>query len=42
MDVEPAGDRIAITLRAKPGARFDADEIAACLDYTVGKGERKG
>ena len=42
MNVEPAGDRIAITLRAKPGARFDADEIAACLDYTVGKGERKG
>lgn len=42
MNVEPAGDRIAITLRAKPGVWFDADEIAACLDYTVGKGERKG
>ena len=39
MAVEPAEDRIAIALRAKPGETFDAAEIAACLDYTVGKGE---
>lgn len=38
MEVAPSEDRIAITLQAKPGATFDAAEIAACLDYTVGKG----
>ncbi|MDA8201249.1 MAG: hypothetical protein M0Z49_00505 [Chloroflexi bacterium] len=37
MSVEHADDRIVITLEAKPGTRFDAAEIAACLDYTVGK-----
>ena len=39
MEVEPTADRIAITLQAKPGTRFDAAEIAACLEYTVGKTE---
>jgi hypothetical protein len=39
MDVRPTGDRIAIRLEAKPGTSLDATEIAACLDYTVGKGE---
>ena len=37
MDVLPGPDRIAIRLRAKPGEQFDTDEIAACLDYTVGQ-----
>lgn len=42
MEVEPTADRIAIRLQAKPGTSFDAAEIAACLDYTVGrtKGEQ--
>ena len=35
MDVQPSEDAIAIALRAKPGTRFDPDQIAACLDYTV-------
>lgn len=39
MDVEPAGDRIAIRLAAKPGTTLDTAGIAACLDYTVGRGE---
>ena len=39
MEVQPAEDRIAIRLQAKPGTTFDAAEIAACLDYTVGKRE---
>ena len=37
MDVEPTEDRIVIKLQAKPGTSLDAAEIAACLDYTVGK-----
>lgn len=37
MEVRPAGDRIAIRLEAKPGTSLDTSEIAACLDYTVGK-----
>jgi hypothetical protein len=37
MEVDPADDRIAIRLQAKPGTSFDAAEIAACLDHTVGK-----
>ncbi len=37
MEVQPAEDRIAITLKAKPGTTLDTAEIAACLDYTVGK-----
>ena len=36
MEVQPTEDRIAIKLQAKPGTTFDAAEIAACLDYTVG------
>ncbi len=39
MEVEPAEDTIAIRLQAKPGTSLDAAEIAACLDYTVGKSE---
>lgn len=37
MEVHPAGNRIAIRLEAKPGTTLDTSEIAACLDYTVGK-----
>ena len=37
MEVQPAEDRIAIKLQAKPGTILDTAEIAACLDYTVGK-----
>ncbi len=37
MEVQPAGDRIAIRLTAKPGLTLDTAEIEACLDYTVGK-----
>lgn len=36
MDVRPSDDTIAIELQAKPGAEFDVDQIAACLDFTVG------
>ncbi len=39
MEIQPTDDRIAIKLQAKPGTTFDAAEIAACLDYTVGKGK---
>lgn len=39
MEVEPGEDRIAIRLEAKHGTTFDTAEIAACLDYTVGKPE---
>lgn len=37
MELQPAADRIAIKLQAKPGMSFDTDEIATCLDYTVAK-----
>ena len=36
MEVQPAEDRIAIKLQARPGTILDTAEIAACLDYTVG------
>jgi hypothetical protein len=39
MEVEPAEDRIAIRLQAKPGLSLDPSEIAACLEYTVGKSD---
>lgn len=39
MEVQSAGDRIAIRLQAKPGTSLDAAEIAACLDYTVARTE---
>jgi hypothetical protein len=39
MDVQPAEDRIAIRLQAKPGTSLDTAEIAACLAYTVGTSE---
>lgn len=38
MEVEPAGDRIAIRLLAKPGTTLDPAAIEACLDFTVGRG----
>jgi hypothetical protein len=38
MEVQPSEDRIAITLKAKPGTSLDTTEIAACLEYTVGRG----
>jgi hypothetical protein len=37
MDVASTDDEIELRLAAKPGARFDPDEISACLDYTVSK-----
>lgn len=37
MEVAQSEDAISIRLQAKPGAEFDAREIAACLDYTVAK-----
>ncbi len=40
MDVASTDDEIVLRLAAKPGARFDADEISTCLDYTVSKIER--
>jgi len=40
IEVQPAGDQIAITLEAKPGTRLDPAAISACLEYTVGKSAR--
>jgi hypothetical protein len=40
MDVASTDDEIVLRLAAKPGARFDPDEISACMDYTVSKIER--
>ena len=40
MDVVPGPDEIAIELQAKQGSHFDAEQIAACLDYTVAKTDR--
>ena len=37
MSLEPSTDGIRIELVAKPGAVFNAEEIAACLEYTVDK-----
>lgn len=37
MDVESSVDVIAIRLQAKPGTQFDTQDIAACLDHTVGR-----
>jgi hypothetical protein len=39
MEVQPAEDRIAIKLQARPGTSIDMAAIAACLAYTVGKSE---
>ena len=40
MDVASTDDEIVLRLAAKLGARFDVDEISACLDYTVSKIDR--
>jgi hypothetical protein len=37
MQIHQAPDRIQLSLEAKPGEKFDAAEIAACLDYTTKK-----
>ena len=37
MELQPAADRIAIKLQAKPGMDLDTQAIATCLDYTVAK-----
>jgi hypothetical protein len=37
MDVKQAGGSITLRLEAKAGEKFDASEIAACLDYTTQK-----
>jgi hypothetical protein len=37
MDAKQSGDSIKLRLEAKAGEKFDASEIAACLDYTTQK-----
>ena len=37
MEVHHGEDQIALRLSAKHGTRFDASDIAACLDHTVNK-----
>ena len=41
MRIAEAPDRIELLLEAKPGERFDVDEIEACLDYTTDKAGKK-
>lgn len=40
MDVVSTDEEITLRLEAKPGERFDTDEISACLDHTLSKVER--
>ncbi|MGZ5297004.1 MAG: hypothetical protein ACXWEJ_05425 [Actinomycetota bacterium] len=40
MEMTATDDGIALKLKAKPGTRFDKDEISACLDYTTSKVEK--
>jgi hypothetical protein len=42
MEVQPGAEQIVLTLEAKPGLALDSSAIAACLDHTVSKVERKG
>ncbi len=42
MEVEQGHDAIRLTLDPKPGEKFDATEIAACLDYTTAKATSSG
>ena len=37
MQVTEAADEITLQLQARPGTRFDASEISACLDHTIAK-----
>jgi hypothetical protein len=37
MKVHHGEDQIALRLNSKHGTRFDASDIAACLDHTVNK-----
>lgn len=37
MEIEQGQDAIRLRLEAKPGEKFDASEITACLDYTTAK-----
>lgn len=39
MDLGATADTVSVRLTAKPGERFDKDEIAACLDYTTSRVE---
>ena len=36
MTVAADGNRIAIRLEAKPGAKLDVSEIESCLEHTIG------
>ena len=43
LEVQHAGDVISLRLKARPGEKIDASQIAACLDYTttqLGKADR--
>ena len=40
MDVLSSDREIMLRLAAKPGQRFDTEEIAACLDHTPSKIEQ--
>ena len=40
MDIVSADEEITLRLEAKPGERFDTDEISTCLDHTLSKVER--
>jgi hypothetical protein len=35
MDIHRGEDQIALRLESKYGTRFEASEIAACLDHTM-------
>ena len=37
MEVEQGEDLIRLRLEPKPGEKFDASQIAACIDYTTTK-----
>jgi hypothetical protein len=40
MEIGATDDEIALRLRAKPGAKLDAHEIATCLDHTIAQTEK--
>jgi hypothetical protein len=37
MQVTEGADKVTLHLQARPGTRFDAREISACLDHTIAK-----
>ena len=40
MQLDSSEQQITIQLRPRAGERFDTDEIAACLDYTIAQTEK--